>query len=311
MDMSSANRMLAVLIADISGSVNLYDRFGDRIAYKLARDRIKRLLAETKAHGGRVIKTMGDGVMVAFGRVEAATAAARAMHLSDQGLPVHIGLHWGPVIDRGTDIFGDAVHVAARIGEIARPGETLLTDAAAKALPESARGKLRDMTIVEVRGRRAGVRVHALVDTTVVDSTPVLTDVPTSKPTTTPSTTSVALERRQVVLTYGSKRVTLTATAPRCRLGRSENCDMTVDGIIGNRVVTSRRHAEIAWRGDWFQIKDQSINGTWVLIRSAQMIRLRRNAAPLISQGLIGLGASPSLGSGHVVAYTVEPSSAR
>jgi adenylate cyclase len=90
----------------------------ERLAYDVA-----------TANGGRVIKTLGDGVM--FAAENAAGAAEVALTLasfSDQQLPpIRIGLAWGPVLLREGDCFGPTVNLVSRIVATAEPG-TIVVD---------------------------------------------------------------------------------------------------------------------------------------------------------------------------------------
>jgi len=70
-----------------------------------------------------MVKTIGDGVMALFPAPDAAAKAAVKMHVAIEVLPaigekklaLRIGLHSGPVIDRGDDLFGYTVNVASRL----------------------------------------------------------------------------------------------------------------------------------------------------------------------------------------------------
>src|SRR5258708_23300981 len=84
------------------------------------------------AHGGRIVKTMGDGLLLEFASVVDATRCAvevqTAMTARNADAPegerivFRIGVNLGDVIIDGDDIFGDGVNIAARLQEIATPG---------------------------------------------------------------------------------------------------------------------------------------------------------------------------------------------
>lgn len=83
------------------------------------------------AHGGRVVKTLGDEVLFTANVPDA--AAAIALDLveligGEEGPRVRIGLAWGPVVPVMGDVFGTTVNLAARLTAVARPG-TVLVDA--------------------------------------------------------------------------------------------------------------------------------------------------------------------------------------
>jgi adenylate cyclase len=90
------------------------------------------------AHGGRIIKTVGDEIL--FVTIEAAPAAAVALDLvdamaQDELLPdVRVGMAHGPVLSRLGDVFGTTVNRASRLTAVAPPGAVLVDDALATSL---------------------------------------------------------------------------------------------------------------------------------------------------------------------------------
>ena len=102
-------------------------------------------LAETTAlrHDGRVVKLLGDGVLIAFARSADAVAATIALtgSMAADGLPAaHAGIHAGPVIARDGDVYGGTVNTAARVASHARPGEILVTQRVVDEIPVGAFG---------------------------------------------------------------------------------------------------------------------------------------------------------------------------
>ena len=84
-------------------------------------------------HGGRIVKLMGDGVLIEFGSAVDAVAAALALqrrHGGRQraaarwsaGIALRIGINLGDVIGEGGDIYGEGVNIAARLEALAEPG---------------------------------------------------------------------------------------------------------------------------------------------------------------------------------------------
>src|SRR5690606_6637878 len=135
--MTSEDR-LVVLFADICGSTQLYVQQGDATAFERVDGIMKRLAQLTSEHGGRVVKTMGDGVMCTFDDCDSALRAAAAMqeHSAGAELPVKVGFHVGPVLIQEDDVFGDTVNVAARILGLSAAGEILLSEEAASGLTD-------------------------------------------------------------------------------------------------------------------------------------------------------------------------------
>jgi adenylate cyclase len=93
------------------------------------------------AHGGRLVKLLGDGAMLhlpdAARGVTAALALVRALTVAE-GIPAHAGVHAGPVIERDLDLFGRTVNLAARIAQAAGPGDVLASAAVVQAVNDAA-----------------------------------------------------------------------------------------------------------------------------------------------------------------------------
>ncbi|GIH89654.1 adenylate/guanylate cyclase domain-containing protein [Planobispora siamensis] len=91
------------------------------------------------AHGGRLVKTLGDEVL--FTAAEPRTAAAIALDLVDaigrDGPQVRVGLSYGPVLPMMGDVFGTTVNLAARLTAVARPGTIVVDGGLAEAVQEA------------------------------------------------------------------------------------------------------------------------------------------------------------------------------
>lgn len=140
--------VLTVLFTDIEGSTALTERLGDErwVQVLSAHDAVVRRALRT--HGGREVKTVGDGFMAAFAGAEGAVRAAADVHRLVRtvripevrgGLRVRVGAHTGPVIYRAGDVLGRNVHVARRITTLAAGGQTLVT-ASCKVLADAGEG---------------------------------------------------------------------------------------------------------------------------------------------------------------------------
>jgi adenylate cyclase len=105
-------------------------------------------------HGGKPIKWLGDGVMLLFrepgGGVSSALEMVDALAGADLP-PAHVGLHAGPVLFQEGDYYGQTVNISARIGEYARPGEVLVSQAVADASLENGIAFM-DVGEVELKG---------------------------------------------------------------------------------------------------------------------------------------------------------------
>ncbi|EHB50026.1 adenylate/guanylate cyclase [Mycolicibacterium rhodesiae JS60] len=136
---------LVVMFSDIEESTALNERIGDRAWVKLIgnHDRLVRRLV--KAHDGHVVKSQGDGFMVAFADPAAAVSCAVAMQralerdakrarLKDNSIRVRIGIHMGKSVLRGDDVFGRNVAMAARVAGQADGGEILVSESVRTAV---------------------------------------------------------------------------------------------------------------------------------------------------------------------------------
>jgi len=125
-------RLAAILAADVVGYSRLIraDEEGTLARLKsLRRDLVDPVLA---SHGGRIFKTMGDGLLVEFASVVDAVRSAAEVQgqmakrnsgvPDDQRIVFRIGINLGDVVIEGDDIHGDGVNVAARLEALADPG---------------------------------------------------------------------------------------------------------------------------------------------------------------------------------------------
>jgi class 3 adenylate cyclase len=125
-----AQRVLAsVLFTDIVGSTELAATLGDA-EWRQRLDRHDAMARrEIERHGGRLVKTTGDGLLATFDGPSVAIDATHAIQASstELGLAIRAGLHTGEVERRGDDVSGLGVHIAARVAALAGAGEILTT----------------------------------------------------------------------------------------------------------------------------------------------------------------------------------------
>jgi TolB-like protein len=126
------------LAADVVGYSRLLcaDELGTARALREHRAAIDPIITQ---HGGRVVKTTGDGILLEFSSIVAAVACAVAVQTSiaewnanvpeDRQIWLRIGINLGDVLIEGDDILGDGVNVAARLEGIAEPGAIYISDA--------------------------------------------------------------------------------------------------------------------------------------------------------------------------------------
>jgi len=144
---SDAERLVgSVLFTDLVGFTDYNDCCGDDAAVRvLDAQRTVADAAIAGAPGARVVKELGDGLMLWVPTPAAAVGLALAFRQGMAGarldgrvpLRVRVGVHHGPVLARGDDLVGQTVNIAARIVAIAGPDEILVSDDALAGCPES------------------------------------------------------------------------------------------------------------------------------------------------------------------------------
>lgn len=135
-----------VLFTDIVSSTQRAADEGDHAWHRLIDEHDAVTSSAVMAHGGRFIKSTGDGALATFGASSRAIHCARAIRngVRAVGLSVRVGLHAGPVIMRQDgDVSGLAVHAAARVMSKAGPGELWVSSSVAGLVTDP------DITFVE------------------------------------------------------------------------------------------------------------------------------------------------------------------
>jgi adenylate cyclase len=174
-------RLAAILMADAVG-FSARAAADERGALRALSACMEALERTTGLHGGRVVKTMGDGLMAEFGSVVSAISAAAAMQamLAERNrtaaeagrLQFRIGVHVSDVIVAGQDLLGDGVNIAARLEAAADPGGVLIS----ARVFEDVEGKLdlafSDRGDVVLKGLPRPIRVYALEAGTPAPSPP-------------------------------------------------------------------------------------------------------------------------------------------
>lgn len=156
LDSHTESRPAAVGFIDMTGYTRL-SRNVDLTELARVLDRFETAVLDTVvAHGGRVIKNLGDEILFVID--DPASAAEATLQLldmfaADDTVPqVHAGLAFGPVLDRGGDVFGPVVNIAARLANIARKGTIRVDQAMATELGDANQFTLSVRAPRRVRG---------------------------------------------------------------------------------------------------------------------------------------------------------------
>ena len=122
------------MFTDIEGFTVSAAEGGDGAAVRLLRRHDRAVLPAIRERGGRIVKRLGDGLMVAFASPAAAVDAARAMRrAAASAVRLRIGIHAGEARTRAGDLIGHDVNVASRIADRAPGGEILVSEAVRQA----------------------------------------------------------------------------------------------------------------------------------------------------------------------------------
>jgi adenylate cyclase len=127
----------AIAFVDLAGYTQFTQTAGDQQAAALAAKLQDLAMTAAHKHRGRVVKLLGDGVMLRFGTAVDAVRAVLALMASIDaaGLPpAHAGVASGPVVVRDADVYGHTVNLAARIAGHAPASRLLITADLAPAL---------------------------------------------------------------------------------------------------------------------------------------------------------------------------------
>lgn len=121
--------LTTILFTDIVGSTKLAASLGDEAWLKLLDAHDEAVREQFRRFRGREINTTGDGFVASFDGPARAIRCAQAAVEATQalGIELRLGLHTGECEVRGDDVGGLAVHIAARIGALAGPGEVLVS----------------------------------------------------------------------------------------------------------------------------------------------------------------------------------------
>jgi class 3 adenylate cyclase len=282
----------AVLFADMSGSTKLYLAVGDDRAREIVASTLGRWADLTAADGGQVIQLRGDGMLCIFPSVDAALGAAVAMRDMpyEPTLSMHAGIHAGAVQRDAEQLYGDAVNTAARMADIAKRFEIVLTAAAQRLLANPVRWRnLRLISQVPVKGKPEPMDIYLLPN-----EKQQLTDY---RPPLQAKAKPISLQLR-----YCGSLVIVDASATACLIGRDDECRMKIE----HRLV-SRRHASIECVSGKFFLQDHSTNGTYVTESgSSEATLIQREIYQLKGSGAISLGIEPAVNPDHLIVFSLR-----
>jgi TolB-like protein/Tfp pilus assembly protein PilF len=163
-------RLAAILAADVAGYSRLTER-DEAGTLEALKSRRRNILAPLLTeHHGRIVRLMGDGVLVEFGSaVNAVKCAvdlqrqmeeANASLAEDRHILLRIGINLGDVIVEGGDLYGEGVNIAARLEAMAAPGGVYLSQTVVNHVRNKVEVQFEDLGERKVKNLDRPVRVY-------------------------------------------------------------------------------------------------------------------------------------------------------
>jgi class 3 adenylate cyclase len=272
-----------VVFADITGSATLYETLGDIRALTLITRCLGVLEEQVYEHRGTVVKTIGEEMLSVFPDANAAASAAIAMqqrteHFAETAsvpLSLKVGLRCGSLIEEHGDVFGDAVNVAARLVQLASPGQIMTDGPTLSAMRATLRRRARELDRRRVKGKSSEIEI---------------VEIGWRRRTGDPFTTEqgALLERggaARIILRTEGREIGVDSGRASFTIGRDASNDLA----IASRKA-SRQHARIEWRRDKFVLFDHSTNGTYVTLAGEPEVVVKHESFLLRGSGVLSIG---------------------
>ena len=165
-------KLTVIFSADVVGYSGLMERDEAGTLKRLKQNRSGLFDPRVAAHGGRIFKLMGDGVLIEFSSATAAVSCAleiqQAMDAAEPEVPAEqrlryrIGINLGDVIIEGDDIYGDGVNVAARLQALAPVGGVAFSRSVNDQVAGKVAAPIEDLGLHQVKNIERPIHVFAL-----------------------------------------------------------------------------------------------------------------------------------------------------
>ena len=162
-------KLTAILAADMAGYSRLMEVDEAGILDRQKRHRREVIDPTLQSFGGEIVKSTGDGLIVAFTSVQDAVRAALAIQTAMQAreggtdeaqrILYRVGINLGDVVFEDGDVFGDAVNVAARLETLARPGGVCVADLVHQLIADRLDVTFHDLGVQRVKNISRHIRV--------------------------------------------------------------------------------------------------------------------------------------------------------
>lgn len=283
---------LTIAFVDLTGSVSVFETLGNDRAAKAITKLTQWIGAVGLEHNGKVVKMLGDGVLLSFTSNRLAVECMSAIQQEHSQrvaqwpdrlkLMMQIGMARGQVIQVDGDCFGDAVNVASRLSDLAGPEQILANDVVIRKLGKSQQVRSRSLGPIRIKGRAEPAEVFRIEWQTEMLSE--FLTLPADLHALRKTTESVF---GGIELGWLDASQSFNLTDLPLRIGRVPEADFVV-----NDPRVSRLHASIDIRSGNYLLEDTSSYGTWVRFAGADnAIALRRQECLLHSDGEFSMGA--------------------
>ena len=297
-----------VVFADLMGSTGVFEAIGNARASRMVAQLTQWIAEVCVAHNGKIVKTLGDGVLAVFLQGPDAIAAVVDLQRNHQKrianstagtkMPIRIGVARGDVEFVDGDCYGDAVNVASRLSDITGPDQIWANSFALEGATETDGVRFRPLGPITIRGRAEPCVAYQVEwhenltsDFLTMQATPDLR----------PDQLEKELLGGEIELTWLDVRKRFRSLQLPVHIGRVSQAEFVV-----NDPRVSRAHARIDWRNGSILLVDVSTYGSWIRFAGGGAdLLLRREECVLHGSGEIALGASFSDATVPTVKFSV------
>ena len=284
-----------VVFADLMGSTGVFETIGNARASRVVTQLTQWIGDIFVAHNGRVVKTLGDGVLAVFPQAPDAISAVVDVQRSHQKriasaatttrMPIRVGVARGEVEFVDGDCYGDAVNVASRLSDLSGPHQIWANNLSLEQSEEGDGVRFRPLGPITIRGRAEPCAVFQVEWHENANS-----DFLTMQASL--DSQSQQLEKDvlggEIELSWLDVRKRFRSVQLPIHIGRVSQAEFVV-----NDPRVSRAHARIDWRSGSILLVDVSTYGSWVRFSGGGAdLLLRREECVLHGKGEIALGAS-------------------
>lgn len=285
-----------VVFTDLHGSTAVFESLGNARATEMVTQITTWIAQQCVSSGGKVIKTLGDGVLAMFSDAQGAVNAvvelqrghSKRVARVDPNLqmPMRIGVSSGEVEMVAGDCYGDAVNVASRLCDLCGPNQIWASAAALRAVDEGRGVAFRALGPIAIRGRAEPCSVFQ-IEWRQEEVTDFLTMQ--GKVDEAYASGNVDALGREIELTWVDNTKRFKSFELPVDIGRVHTV-----GFMVNDPRVSRNHARLEWRNGSVVFVDLSSYGSWVRFTGSKGadVLLRREECVLHGKGKLALGGS-------------------